>query len=112
MTTFRAGTLRDRITIQRRKPGGSLGQPSNIWENIFPQAIGGNIRFNSGSESIRSGQIASKAQVSIRVRWRWRTYITAEMRAVCDGVIYEIKSVLPDRQRREYVDLACEVTNG
>ena len=105
---MRAGQLRDQITIQRRKPGGSLGQPSNIWESIFPLPIWGNIRFGSGSETIRAGQVASKAQASIRIRWR--TGITAEMRAVCDGVIYEIKAVLPDRQRREYVDLVCEVT--
>lgn len=108
MTTFRAGTLRDRITIQRRKPGGALGQPSNTWEDVL--TVWGNVRFGSGSEAIRSGQVASKAQASIRIRWR--TGITAEMRAVCDGVIYEIKTQLPDRQRREYVDLACEVTNG
>jgi hypothetical protein len=27
-------------------------------------------------------------------------------------VEYSIKAVLPERQRREYVDLVCEVTNG
>lgn len=108
MTTFRAGTLRDEVTIQRRKPGGALGQPSNIWEDVF--TIPANIRSGSGSETIRAGQVASKTQASIRIRWR--TGITAEMRAVCDGVIYEIKNVIPDRQHRKSVDLACEVTNG
>ena len=103
-----AGQLRDRITIQRRKPGGALGQASNNWEDVAQ--VWANIRFSSGSESIRAGRVASKAQASIRIRWR--TGITAEMRAVCDGVIYEIKAVLPGRQRREYVDLVCEVTNG
>ncbi|WP_417283759.1 phage head closure protein [Comamonas sp.] len=110
MTTFRAGTLRDRIRIQRRLPGGSYGQPSNTWEDALPGPIWANIRFASGSEAIRAGQIASKAQVSIRIRIR--AGITAEMRVVCDGVEYAIKAVLPDRQHREYVDLVCEVTNG
>ena len=107
MNTLRAGSLRDHITIQRRLPGGSYGQPSNTWEDALPGPIWANIRYASGSESIRSGQVASKAQVSIRIRWR--TGITAEMRAVCDGVEYAIKAVLPDRQHREYVDLVCEV---
>ncbi|WP_312588976.1 phage head closure protein [Comamonas terrigena] len=107
---LRAGILRDRITIQRRLPGGGLGQPSNTWEDALPGPIWANIRFGSGSESIRAGQIASKAQASIRVRKR--AGITAEMRAVCDGVIYAIKAVLPDHQHREYMDLVCEVTNG
>lgn len=108
MTTFRAGNLRDRITLQRRKPSGSLGQPSNTWEDVAK--VWANIRFGSGSETIRAGQIASKAQASIRIRWR--SDIKADMRVVCASVEYSIKVVLPDRQRREYVDLACEVTNG
>jgi SPP1 family predicted phage head-tail adaptor len=108
MNTLRAGTLRDRITVQRRKPGGGLGHPSNTWEDVLPQPLWANIRFGSGSETIRAGQVASKAQASIRIRWR--TGITADMRCVSGGVVYEIKAVLPDRRRREYVDLVCEVT--
>lgn len=99
------GTLTDRIAIQRRVPGGALGQPSNTWEDVVK--VWANIRYGSGSEAIRAGQVASKAKVSIRIGWR--AGITAEMRAVCDGVIYEIRTVLPDRQRREHVDLLCEV---
>lgn len=108
MSTLRAGQLCDRITIQRRLTGGSLGQPSNNWEEVAQ--LWANIRFGSGAETIRAGQVASKAQASIRIRWR--TDIKADMRAVCAGVEYSIKAVLPERQRREYVDLACEVTNG
>jgi SPP1 family predicted phage head-tail adaptor len=79
MNTFRAGSLRDYIHIQRRLPGGGgLGQPSNSWEAVA--STWANIRYASGSETIRSGQIASKAQVSIRIRWR--TGITAEMRVL------------------------------
>jgi len=105
-----AGSLRDRIRIQRRQPDGGLGQPSTTWEDVLPGPIWANIRFGSGSEAIRAGQIASKAQVSIRIRKR--AGITAEMRAVCDGVEYAIKAVLPDHLHREYVDLVCEVTHG
>ncbi len=108
---MKAGQLRDRITLQRRKPGGSLGQPSNTWEDVA--TVWANIRFGTGAEAIRSGQVASTAKVSIRIRWRVGT--TAEMRAVCAagahaGMVFEIVSVLPDFQKREHVDLVCEVT--
>lgn len=103
---LKVGILRDRITIQRRAPGGGLGQPSNSWEKVA--STWANIRYASGSETIRSGQIASKAQVSIRIRWR--TGITADMRVMSNGIEYTIKAVLPDFQRREHVDLVCEVT--
>lgn len=110
MNTLRAGALGNRVTIQRRKPGGGLGHASNAWEDVFPAPLWANIRFGSGSEAIRAGQVASKAQVSIRIRWR--VGVTAEMRAVSGGVVYTIKAVLPDMRRREYMDLVCEVTNG
>ncbi len=108
MTTLRAGDLRDRITIQRRQAGGALGQPSKNWE-LVAQAWA-NIRFSSGSEAIRSGQPASEAKCSIRIRWR--TGITADMRIVSGGVAYEIEAVLPDGQRRQYVDLVCKVVGN
>ena len=105
---MQAGSLRDRITIQRRQAGGALGQPSKTWE-VVDQAWA-NIRFASGSEAIRSGQPASEAKCSIRIRWR--TGITADMRVVSGGVIYEIEAVLPDGQRRQYVDLVCKVVGN
>lgn len=103
--TLDAGTLKDRITIQRRLPGGALGQPSKNWETVVQ--VWANIRFGSGSEAIRSGQVVSAAKCSIRIRWR--ADITAEMRAVSGSVVYSIKAILPDMQFREYVDLVCEV---
>ena len=65
-----------------------------------------NIRYGSGSEAIRSGQVASLAKVSIRIRWR--TDVNASMRVLCNGVAYNIVNVMPDMQRRVHVDLVCE----
>ena len=101
---LRAGTLTQRITIQRRAPGGALGQPSNTWEDVA--TVAANMRYGSGSEAIRSGQVASLAKVSIRIRWR--TDVTAAMRVLCNGLDYNIVNVIPDMQRRVYVDLVCE----
>lgn len=108
MTTLRAGDLRDRITIQRRLPGGALGQHSKNLEDVA--RVWANIRFGSGSETLRSGQPASEARCSIRIRWR--TGITADMRVVSSGTTYEIEAVLPDRQRRQFIDLVCKVVGN
>lgn len=105
MRTLRAGDLNRRIVIEQRLPGGALGQPSKNWEAVAQ--VWASIRFGSGSEAIRSGQPASEAKCSIRIRWR--AGITADMRVVCDGIVYEIEAVLPDGQRRQYVDLVCKV---
>lgn len=102
MTTI--GDLRDRITIQ--KPGGtsSWGNPDpDGWSNHV--SVWANVRHQSGAESIRSGADTSIARASIRIRWR--TDITAAMRVIHTGVVYEIDAVLPG-QRRDFVDLTCK----
>lgn len=108
MNTLRAGDLRSQVVIQRRAPGGGLGHPSTTWEDVFAAPIRADIRFGTGAEAIRAGQVASQAKASIRIRWR--SGITADMRAVCDGVIYSIQVVVPDMRYRKHVDLVCEVT--
>lgn len=97
-----------RITIQQRQSDGNLGRPSNVWDDVA--TVWANVLLGSGSEVIRSGQVASRVQASIRIRWR--TGINAEMRVQARGVRYSIKAVLPDLRGREHVDLVCEVING
>ncbi|QOQ81122.1 phage head closure protein [Comamonas thiooxydans] len=104
-----AGKLRHRIQFQRRDPNGPMGRPAPNWED-YGSLTWGHIKFLSGSESIKAGQTASKASASIRLRWR--TDITADMRVVGAGMVFEVRSVLPDLLKREHVDLVCEVTNG
>lgn len=83
-----------------------MGHPSTTWEDVgLP--IYANIRYGTGSEAIRAGQVVSQAKASIRVRWR--TGITAAMRVTHQGVAYKILVVLPDMERRRHVDLVCEV---
>lgn len=43
------------------------------------------------------------------MRIRWRTDVTAAMRVLYDGGIFNIEAVLPDYAGRRYVDLACSV---
>lgn len=106
MTTMHSQQRNTRIQLQRRQGGGSLGHPSNDWEDIG-SPLWANIRYGTGSETIRAGQIASQAQVSIRIGWR--TDITAAMRVLHKGTAYDIQAVLPDLQQRRHVDLVCKM---
>lgn len=105
---MRAGQLRHRITIQQRPSlPAPNGQPGLTWLDVA--TIRADIRFLNGLETVRSGGDVSIARASIRIRWR--TDITADMRAVeqPSGRVYAIKAVLPDMQHRQYVDLTAEV---
>lgn len=101
---IRAGDLNRRVVIQRRAAEqDSLGQPVEAWEDVAP--VWASMLFVTGKEyALASGEV-SRAEVSIRVRWR--TDLTARMRIVHAGVNYNILAVLPDMVGREYVDLPC-----
>lgn len=102
---MQAGQLRDRITIQRKTAG------TDAWGAPLPEAwadyasLWSNIRFLSGTESIKAGADTSIVKASIRIRWRQD--VTAGMRIVAGAAVYDIEAVLPG-QRREYVDLQAK----
>lgn len=106
--TLDAGSLNRRITIQ--KPGqlhdewGSTIPGSENWVEVAkPWA---SIKNLSGLGAIKADAQASVVKTSIRIRYR--TDITAGMRALHGSTVYDIKAVLPDEVRREHVDLVCE----
>ncbi len=102
---MQAGQLRDRITIQRKTQGtDSWGAPlPEAWEDYA--SVWANIRFLSGTESIKAGADVSVVRASIRIRWRQD--VTAGMRVLHAGAVYDIEAVLPGA-RREYVDLQAK----
>jgi SPP1 family predicted phage head-tail adaptor len=111
MTTFRAGTLRDRIHIQR-KTGGTdeWGAPlPEGWENISPGRIAANVLHKSGLGTIKADAEVSIVRASIRLRRR--TGLDAGMRVLLDSSIYSIEAVLPG-PTREYMDLVCKLIQG
>ena len=103
--TLRAGTLNERVTIQRKTQG------TDSWGAPLPEAwadyasVWANIRFLSGAESIKAGADVSVVSASIRIRWRQD--VTAGMRVVAGAAVYDIEAVLPGA-RREYVDLQAK----
>lgn len=101
-----AGPLNSRVSIQTRATGqDALGQPLESWIELTPAWA--NIRHPSGSEAIRADAQTSIVRASIRVRLR--TDVTSRMRVVHGATTYEIKAVLPDVVRGEFMDLLCEV---
>ena len=103
-----AGRLNTRIRIEQ---DGEYRDASGAWVTGWATLAEtwANVRHTSGAEAIKGDQIVSTARASIRIRYR--TGLTAGMRVtvVSTGAIYSVLSVLPDLQRREFVDLVCEV---
>lgn len=100
---MRAGQLDKRITLQKLADGrDAWGQPVTSWQDVgLP--IWANVRFLSGSETIRSGAAeAQMTRASIRIRPR---AVDPSWRVLFAGTAYEIKSVLPADDR---IDLVVE----
>lgn len=106
-----AGSLNKRITIERRvSTTDSWGQPTEAWETIA--TVLADIRTVSGLAAIRNemqvgGTEVSRTPVSIRIRKR--SGIDHTMRVVYQSSIFEIRDVLTDFERGEYMDLVCAV---
>lgn len=98
-----AGKLRDRVVLQKPADGrDAWGQPVTSWQDVgLP--IWADVRFLSGSETIRSGAAeAQTTRASIRIRPR---AVDPSWRVLFAGAAYEIKSVLP---ADDHVDLVVE----
>lgn len=106
--TIIAGSFSHQIHIQRKTgPKDSWGTPlPEAWENITAKPIWANVKFLSGSETIKADADVSVVRASIRIRWR--TGIDAGMRVLHVGQVYDIEAVLPG-VGRQHVDLVCRV---
>lgn len=106
---LRAGKLNTRISILRLEEvqaGG--GQVVGQW--VEHAATWANVRFPSGSATIKAGTDVSLVRASIRIRFR--DDIRSDMQIVTSGMVFDIQAVLPDLAGREYVDLVCQSIPG
>ncbi|MBP7645358.1 MAG: phage head closure protein [Comamonas sp.] len=104
--TIIAGSFPHQIHIQR-KTGGKDGWGTPLpeaWENITAKPIWANVKYLSGSESIKADASVSVVRASVRIRWR--VGITAGMRVVHGADTLDIEAVLPGAGR-QHVDLVC-----
>lgn len=112
MATFRAGRLRHRVSLQAyteiidpntgaREKG--WAEVAKVWASIEPL---------SARDFIQSAALQS--QVTARITIRYREGVTADMRIVHRGKIYNITGVLADRDSGlEYLTLpVSEGTNA
>lgn len=102
---LQAGSLNCRVTILRREkvrsPGGQLVdewvEHAHTWANVAKL---------TGLGTIKAESDVTLMKASYRVRYR--RDLSTTMRLLHDGVVYDIKAVLPDHARREYVDLVVQ----
>lgn len=103
------GKLNKRITIQQQSSSyDAAGQLVEDWSTFA--TVWANIKFNSGSETIKSDAIASTVKASIRIRYKQG--VSAGMRVAYKDAVYEILAVMPHVGENRYVDLAVRSING
>lgn len=105
-----AGSLNRFLTFEDRVGSvDELNQPVlGDWLAAF--STWGSIKGPTGMGSIRgdsSGVPGDLKAYSIRIRYRSLDTIHDGMRIVHNGERFDIKSIRPDFDRREYIDLVC-----
>lgn len=102
---MKAGQLRDRITIQMRATtDDAAGEPTLSWSN-FATNIAANATDVSGSEYIAGQALVNAVITTIVIRYR--VGVTAAMRVLSRGVVYNIQAVLEPENKRREMHLMC-----
>ncbi len=107
---MRAGARSALVEIQRNVPTtDEAGQPVSGWQTVGTAWV--NVRHRSGMEAVRADTPTSVVQVSVRIPYPViaETPIDTSMRLLCEGESYEIQAVLPDLQKRQHVDIVCQL---
>jgi SPP1 family predicted phage head-tail adaptor len=95
-----------RITLQHPATGqDTAGQPAAGFVDL--PAVWANIKHASGLATIKADANTAVTRASIRVRWR--TDVQVGWRVVHAGTVYKVLVLLPDLERRQHLDLVCEV---
>lgn len=103
---MQAGKLRHRLELQAKQSVQNPTTGSMVDEWVPVTTVWAAIEPLSAREFIAAG--ATQASVTTRITIRYREGITAQMRAISRGKIYNIEGVLPDdKSGREYLTLPC-----
>lgn len=95
---MRAGRLRTRIIIQKQTVRrDKFGQLVNEWLEFCK--VRAEIRDITGKEYLSSQ--AEQAIVDCKILIRYRDDITSDMRVLCNGVYYDIKSILSNIKKTQ-----------
>lgn len=100
-----AKSLNQRVTLWQRNSGqDAAGQPLKGWTQF--DEIWADVRRQPGLQAIKANAETTLRQASIRIRHR--TDLAVGMRAVHDGITYDIVDLVPDYKSRVHVDLVCK----
>ena len=104
-----AGKLRHRVTIQQLVAGSPQqlpnGEPDVTWTDYL--TVWAFVEPLKGRELMLAQQMQS--EVDVRIRMRYRSGVTAAMRAVYASVNYDILAVIDPDLRRVELELLCKV---
>ncbi|WP_283149736.1 phage head closure protein [Silvimonas soli] len=103
---MRIGKLRHRINIQQRAiQRDGFGQPLLVWENVTPTPVWASVEPLRGREFIAAQQ--QQAELTTRIRMRYRPGITAAMRVLHGETIYNIVAPIDVEMRHVELQLMC-----
>ncbi|MCC7006005.1 MAG: phage head closure protein [Ottowia sp.] len=106
MSMLPAANFSQRVRLQKQiTTQNSLGESVGTWINVA--LVWADIRYLNGKEYLAAQLEISKANISMRIRWR--NDVNAAMRVLHGNHIYNIEVVLPDMQERMHLDLVCSI---
>lgn len=111
MSTFRAGKLRHRVSLQSwgETQDPNTGAITEGWAEVAK--VWASVEPLSAREFIQSS--AGQSQISARIVIRYRDDVVATMRIVHRGKFYDIQGVLADKvSGLEYLTLPCSEGTG
>lgn len=106
---LKAGTLTKRVTLQSRQV--SKGRSGGIQKDWIDAAtnIPAGVRHLSGNERQASSEAGGQvAEARTEFTIRWRIGVTAGMRLLYEGAIYNIRHVNDFLAKRESLVLTCD----
>ncbi|OZI32537.1 head-tail adaptor protein [Bordetella genomosp. 10] len=101
-----AGSLNRRVRLQHPQQRENPANEADLEWVEFASAWA-SIRHTSGLKALIAG--ADRPIVRASVRLRYRRDVSMGMRLVHGDDHYVVEAVLPDEDRREYVDLVCRL---
>ena len=102
---MKAGPLRQRVTIQEKSASqNTYGEEVITWTDLA--TVWAAVEPLTGREFLEGKQIT--AEVSTRIRIRYRSGITPEMRVEFGSIVYDIHSIIHLEEREREIHLICQ----
>lgn len=102
---MRAGELRHRITIQRAvEVSDDLKTPTVTWQDVA--TVWAAVEPLSGREYLLAQNV--NAELTVRIRIRYRPGVTPGMRVLYNGRVFDIQAVIDVEERHRELQLMCK----